>query len=290
MDLTPNPPWVDRILNKHWRELEAKVGAAMMPVGEVPSGKRKATYKEYGCGHYGCVMPTRTDDVVCKVTSDVSERDFVRTCMEQGWEWPEGIVQYHAMAVLDDSHLKRPVAVLWRQEANNLGLSLHAWRGMSYDETGKLKMARMLLAFRDVAGALRERHKRRPEWTTAAIDGSSTWPAQGYWSFDWRDLELVAVRGDTSALESRIRNAGSGVRATTVLLQGLLLIVEWMRNDSQWSQPIGDALGFYLSKGICLADVHIANVGMIISREGSGTHLAIVDPGHAVFLGAPLEW
>ena len=312
MDFTPNPPWVDRVLTKHWRELEAKVGAGMMPalesggrylprsMGGRPSGK--PSFKEFGCGHYGCVFPTMdtwrnhlagVDDpgVVCKVTSDESEQWFVRTCMEQKWEWPAGMVEYLSLAILDDSHLKRPVAVLWRREADRVGkLKSYAFRDDGYDARQEVRLWRMLDLFKEAAGRVREKSKERPEWVKAAAQNHSRWPNMGDWPVTWEHMESMAT-GNSQArpLVSKIVGWRKAAQAVEAQLQTCVMVAQWMENESAVSSYIGQAFAFYMSKGILLADVHAGNVGLVKPEDFTSPVWTIVDPGHVVVLGSPVE-
>ena len=151
--LRTNPPWSDKILTKHWAALEARVGAAWMPVAvaehkglaavrrrlpyaqdaeramleerisKLERRKKNLGFREYGCGHYGCVMPTATPGLVIKVTTDATEAAFVAAYLSMPpRERPAGIVPYHRIiAIRSESHMKRPVFVLWRDEAQHVG-------------------------------------------------------------------------------------------------------------------------------------------------------------------------
>jgi len=61
-----NPPWTNRLLEKYWHVIKNKVGNKWMPdtgKGITPKRKRKIQAVEYGCGHYGCVGPTKDPGV-----------------------------------------------------------------------------------------------------------------------------------------------------------------------------------------------------------------------------------
>ena len=72
-----------------------------------------------GCGNYGCVYPTESDDVVLKITSDSDESRFVIASMSLK-EWPEGLVQYYQIVFLSGDY-KFPIFGLWRENALDVG-------------------------------------------------------------------------------------------------------------------------------------------------------------------------
>lgn len=129
-------PWVDRAMNIEWAKVQKEVPLSWMPTAEAVN-KQGFVLEEYGCGYYGCVMPTGEDGLVLKITTDFSEASFAQTAIDLG-EWPLGIVRYHAVLQLpdvlayrqeDDSTvrirktptpprgLRNRVYLLWREEA-----------------------------------------------------------------------------------------------------------------------------------------------------------------------------
>lgn len=80
-----------------------------------------------GCGCYGCVYKTKSKNVVLKVTTDLRETKFVIAAMNLG-EWPEGLVQYYQIIVLDSTVIKDrdQICALWREKAFFVGkISVH---------------------------------------------------------------------------------------------------------------------------------------------------------------------
>jgi hypothetical protein len=297
MDFEPNPPWVDRVLYKHWHELEAKVGEDMMPSfgKEARGGKRpartKAGYTEYGCGHYGCVLATNAEDIVCKATSDASEIRLVTTLLEKGIPAPEGMVKYHAIAVVDEKHRGRPVAVIWRQEAFDVG-NILAW-GNKTARPHEWKDTKMTLRFTQilssVAGIVRGsliaskapekviEQLKRPrlmesmfEFATSVVD----WGDDA--SIDWYP---IVAKIDRLTPKTRVPAAVSVYKMALVM----------MENDNAISAWIANAFRELLTHGILLADVHINNIGRSFPHTDeyakATLHWVITDPGHAVFLG-----
>jgi len=80
----------------------------------------------FGCGAFGCVLPTGDDNVVLKLTHDKSEAQFAQVAVNMsamGLFQPSGVVRYYAAAAL--TGLGRPGAgdlyLLWREVAVDVG-------------------------------------------------------------------------------------------------------------------------------------------------------------------------
>ncbi|NBT36499.1 MAG: hypothetical protein EBT03_13360, partial [Betaproteobacteria bacterium] len=106
MDLAaylPNAkPWIEKALNNNWQALSSVVPPEMMPSQERLLKSGRMTFaKEYGCGVYGCVLPTGKKDVVFKMTTDATEASFVAAMMTMRG-LPEGLVRYHAVVELPE--------------------------------------------------------------------------------------------------------------------------------------------------------------------------------------------
>jgi len=78
-----------------------------MPVTASVTKRGRRTFKEFGCGHYGCVFPTTVDNMVFKLTSDASEAAFVATALKLP-DWPDGMIRYHRIVELSgEKHRRR---------------------------------------------------------------------------------------------------------------------------------------------------------------------------------------
>jgi hypothetical protein len=289
MNLQPNPPWIDKVLHANWAELERRVGTAMMPIHATSGPPRKTDpgYTEYGCGHYGCVFATGTKNVVCKVTSDESEIRFVNYCIDNKITFPEGIVTYYAIAKVSDKHWKRPVSVLWRQEAWDVGeLTTSKLRGRHIDwkEQEEIDTHRLTASISTCGATVRESLGRKP----AAILSS-------FKSHDQMDRarniagEFELTAPDPMMLDTMLQNLPGPERRAQVAISLYHLLSEILENDSATGYRIGQAFSYFFDHGILLADVHRNNIGKILPRsedEGSDLYWAITDPGHAVFVGS----
>jgi hypothetical protein len=229
----------------------------------------KVTVEEFGCGHYGCVMPTDDPEVVCKITSDAAEAVFVAAALSLG-SFPEGIVKYFGVFELPGEHRKRKTFILWREAATSVGLRTDS----DYDTYATNNLRRFLYLFKNCASAARDSLKNAND--VAAMLASAK--AQSDWAWEQsRKIDLNRDEG-ASAIDSflsYIRGAGRVAFALTMCD----VIAETMEN-TDGCELVGDALRHYLTEGILLADVHGGNVGKVKRTSG----YIITDPGHAVGL------
>lgn len=293
-------PWVDRAANAVWsRIVAASPKPAWVPrhavIASAKSGRERISVEEFGCGHYGCVMPTSDDAVVCKITSDATEAVFVAAALGLGFgEETEGIVRYFAVYALPGEHRGRKTFVLWRESATEVGLPTQMRREVRRDlivaPGGVMKyvdrhveaegvfsdyeirrvenLQRYLGLFKDFAAAARDSLKRSDRASDfAAVRGYEDWA----WDYvSNRDVEVVGAR-----MLAHL----TGARRIAVALRACDVIAELMQN-TDGSDLIGSALRYYLGQGILLADVHANNVGKVERTSG----WVITDPGHAVGL------
>jgi hypothetical protein len=124
IELNPknNPAWVTSLLAKHFEFLEGKVPAKWLPKltkTKAKRGKLTAAMKEYGCGVYGCVLPTLDPKVVLKITTDDTEAQFADKLAND--LTAQVTVVYHLIAGLPEKHKGRNTYLLWRDSADRVG-------------------------------------------------------------------------------------------------------------------------------------------------------------------------
>jgi hypothetical protein len=267
-------PWVDRTANAVWSRIVAASPRPEWVPRHTTKRGGKISVEEFGCGHYGCVMPTSDDAVVCKITSDATEAAFVTAALSLGFgEETEGIVRYYAVYELPNRHRGRPVFVLWRESATEVGLPYGF--GDSYEERRIANLSRYLGSFKECAAAARDTLKRSDDpWALLA-------EAKRHEEWAWRrgaEFNLDTVTGVVGI--RRTLPTYRGAMRVALALRLCDVIAELMQN-TDGSDLIGSALRYYLEQGLLLADVHANNVGKIERTSG----WVITDPGHAV----PLE-
>ncbi len=235
----PNPPCADKILELNMPALEASVGPEMLPLRSyVDPG-----WKEFGCGGFGCVYRTRTPGVVFKLTTDASEAAFVTACMQKHLRWHPAMVRYHGVCRLEGKVKEQLVLGsepfgLWREEAFGI------------DAVGKAPNP--LYAFRDSA--------------TAACN------------YVLASKNMKALLAGAAILK---RDPGAEVPRDVTQFHYWVdrceRLAEELRQDPSGWATIGDALSYYMSHDMLLADVHAKNVAFV--RRGAEDALAIIDPG-----------
>ena len=122
-----NPAWVTKILSKHFVDLEEQVPPKWLPKltrTSASAGKMTATMKEYGCGAYGCVLPTLDPGVVLKLTTDLTEAQFAHD-LAATLSRPV-VVKYHLTRALPDKYKGRDAFLLWRDSADMVGKVIEA--------------------------------------------------------------------------------------------------------------------------------------------------------------------
>ena len=277
-------PWVDRSLKTVW---ERVVAAAPKPewVPRLLAG-RKFSLEEYGCGKYGCVFPTSDPDVVAKLTSDPTEAFFVGAALSIG-DWPEGIVRYHAIyRIPGDEHRGRPVFVLWREEASEVGkVAERTFWGSPrelppnelYEFQAKARLGRNLANFLQDAAIVRDTLKRAADPFAMVEEARAPRYSEWAWRYvadAWESARPIAVA------------TFRGAQKVALLLTRLERLATEMENE-YLSDQIGSAFSFYLQNDLLLADVHTGNIGLVEGRVGKSP--VITDPGHAVPLSRRWE-
>jgi hypothetical protein len=280
-----NPPWVDRVLKDNWDAMEAVVGAQMMPTTYAPRAGSKQTsrYEELGTGHYGAVFDTRRPEVALKVTSDPAEARFILAALSLK-EWPDGIVHYIDLMRLPVNFRRRPVYAIWREKAYSTGVILpEAVQKPNdpYFRTAKNELGALLYTFLVFAAQVRRRSLR----IQGFYDEIKQAESMDVWDEAMRRFDQmfsIYKRGfDRRAFDDTPRMPYRGTMRTAVALSVCQMTAEYMEN-TYGGVELGRALGYYLDKGILLADVHTFNVGQV--RRGEHSYTVITDPGHAVFL------
>lgn len=162
MNFVENPAWVNAVIGRVYATIEAKVDPKWLPLlgdGKPTRGGFTVKPKEYGCGAYGCVLPTHDNDVVLKVTTDTTESEFAvelnQTLVERM------TVDYLFAMKLTDKHHGRPIHLLWREAAANVGAFSKQYDGARLESavTKQHRAAqRAFIAVTDGADAVTVRH------------------------------------------------------------------------------------------------------------------------------------
>lgn len=271
-DLIPNPPWADRVLERNWEALRAFVGDDLLPVEQQTDTSTREWRELASCGHYGCVYSTHTPGVVFKLTSDLTEAEFVAYAMKLG-EWPAGMVRYHQIAALGvwpSARGKDPkdheLFALWREEAFDIGAALRR------SEAGKTPpQEEELLDWID-----KYLHLARPvwEWIVRENDASKAFVRQVDKRRAWAEETVQRAKTFAGAMGVAREEADK-----TAMHIAVCRAMAKIMGQLDYGATVGDAFSFYLDRGVIFADVHANNIGTV--RRGANEILAITDPGRA---------
>jgi hypothetical protein len=298
LDALDATPWVQRTLHTVWDRVAAQVPESWMPRAEPRGRRRKDVFEEFGCGHYGCVMPTNEPDLVCKLTSDITEARFIARAMTLPPH--DGIVEYKGLYALRGEERsagwghKRPMFILWRTEAFNVGLLtsfFFAFGRVQMDNVLKTfvkddyaartlrQMLSLLKHFQNEAHVVRKYVGIRLQSLAQGVSVGSSTNQSDFLRRVWESYER-------SSYNYVLTETGKEVFGAPKHIKGLARVGIAMSNCRAIAQEVentpilnyvGEALGHYLDEGLLLADVHQNNIGV-----SSDNALIVTDPGHAV--------
>lgn len=261
-----NPPWVDRFLVNNWESIERRVGADWMP-SPAPFVGKKAKFAEFGCGHYGCVLPSRQAGHVFKVTTDITEAALVSALLTiPENDRSQGIVSYDWIYQTDALHSKKPVFVLSREEAEDVG----GWMDGRYftsqrSETYAFRRAsERVTNFKKYANEVRNRVLRSADRASFLRSMRNLGPVI-------EDEVSWADAADGFEVHGRL----TGAHAAAFYLRAADIVSQEMAQEDK-GYLVGDALHSLIDEGLLLADVHLMNIGHV--ERG----WVITDPGHMV--------
>lgn len=235
-------------------------------------------FTEYGAGHYGAVYPTQTPGVVCKITTDPSEAQFVVNAISLG-KWPRGIVKYYAIfRFRGKSHKRRPMYIIWRDEVQPPTLA----NAEEKHDTGML--VKLLHVAKGIGAEIRHTIQRHSS-SGYALSHIHKRIATALSIADDKDVPEY-LQADFQWLEAPSRTEG-WIRTLNhqrpklehklaALFYAFTCVCSNMHHTYHWLP--GQALDFYKEQGMILADVHANNV----MREISDEDWIISDPGHMI--------
>jgi hypothetical protein len=264
-----NPAWLDETLTVSWAQLEERLPPI---VTLMKTGRVKA--KPFGCGVWGCVMPTTHAGIVLKITNDPSEAKFVSMLLKDDEKQYPGLTRYYDLVRLPVRYQGRTVYAIWREEAWDVGevIPEQITKGLAprtRDERELDLFSDRLLNFQYFAEKFIGLKKRTPHaWRVvdqahrrAQEAAKLVWIAEG-------EVLFRQARGDT-ALRMAIQ------------LQVCRIYAELIAHGPR-GQLVGRALADFMHDGLLLGDVHLGNIGHA-HRAGMNV-IVITDPGVTVAL------
>lgn len=254
-------PWVEALLPTIIDEIEANVAPNYLPKWNYAEDK----YQQYGCGYYGCVLPTHTKGVVLKLTTDPTEVLFVTNALLGDQDITRGMVRYHAIRqVLGGWHREHFVYAIWREE-------ITPWVGTAA-ATKKLDalydpLSQIYSCYRNTGTPfywMRLLH-RAAELEDEARAQMRRAPGHGRYTLPWVQF-TVHDTADEYALK----------------VAKLLVYLDQELRALPETPAFFDAMRAYYEHGWLFADVRADNVGQRWATSERPAELVIADPGHAV--------
>jgi len=241
--------WVDTVIRRYGPSLEKLVGPTWMPQrAPAQSRKRAPRFRKYGCGCFGCALPTEDPEVALKVTTDGSEAVFAAAAIRIG-SFPRGIVRIYqvagAVAVnmaslyktsrLDDAYF------LWRE---NLAVACKP------GDFTPAQIARLERVFRPIA-ALYDAWSPVEDRPDVSIRTHESW-ARAQPDPDSLSQTLAL---DTTDPDDPLKRAS---------LEYLMLLrdLEPLTQDPLWG-AVAEAVLFYARLGLLLYDIDVENTGYL---------------------------
>jgi hypothetical protein len=289
-----NPPWSDRAVKESWEAIEAALAANGIPEEWMPRGD----LVELGCGHYGCVYPTSDPKIVFKVTTDLTEANFVANYLKLRDNGVQslGVVQYYEIFGLPQRRFGRNMFVLWREEVPNVGcldvggiieVRFHKKYDTGYGDSYELRewnsFKNHLMHFKEKAHMAKRIADRR----------AGSIPEDVYWA--WMKDQIDHMWSTNDWTESQVMEAkreGSRNPYKFALFAQESVYFAQQMGSEYYGVNVGQALETYLEAGLFLADVHCGNIGLPNEEETDGrqTYAPIItDPGHAILMNPELS-
>lgn len=280
-----NPPWTTRAIAKEWDRLEEVVGASLMPeiskVRPQKGDKLTVTLDALGCGAYGCVLPTNDPTVVMKVTTDSSEATFATEILPgKSATARAGFVTYVDALPLESEHKKRPMTVLWRQAADDVG-KLADPKGIAQrlgmGKKGRAHLTHLIDHSWNAAQVALRILFDADDGAGEVIDLAETLPVALSTYDQHKDLDGPEVQD--------LLRTGHDDHDVAASLDYFREVNEAMRGTDL--ERVGLALNALLDEGVFVGDVHAGNLGRAPDADGVPWWV-ITDPGNVIML--PRGW
>ena len=287
-----NIEWYDAILKKRRGALERLVGAARMPLLE-PDG---VSHVIFGCGTFGCAMPTGEGGVVFKLTNDWSEAAYAAAALAGPAAHP-GIVRYHCAVELRDRHNGQPTYALWREEVRGVG-------SVTLGRVGEKTRTRPPTSAEDASAIGSRIMQSLRAWAyVGKAAAEDVLRSRGSWD-ELADVLDTALKSQLSANElldvtdgavgwfqacefvlKHMRERGASGSRSLLLgsVSAVRSLAQALRAVRRF-ELVGAAIEDLLPVGFMLSDVKTDNLGF--ARRDGRWRIVISDPGFAAFLRA----
>lgn len=263
-------PWVEELLPSILEAIGDYVNPAYAPKWD----RKRQAHAQYGCGYYGCVMPTETDGVVLKLTTDLLEAQFVTNVLLGDQDITRGLVRYHAIREVQDlwPHPGRNqdvnVWAIWREEVMPWN-----WGTRAMEVSLRAPLERIREPSRDIVNAYLNAIHR---------DGIASW----FELLGFAAREENRARARMRHVPNRDRYMAPWVQFTVDMPDrdrafGLAQLLVYLDQELRAlpKRPLFyDAMRTYYEHGWIFADVRGDNLGF----RPATAEMVIADPGLAV--------
>jgi hypothetical protein len=250
---------------------------ADMPPPRPAEIREEYVYKAYGCGYFGCVVPTEDEGVVLKITTDPHEAVVAALLLhweEEANSVASGIVQYHHAAFLPPLEgdrrrvlrvgQLRTIPALRRVSDPTEEFIYFLWRNEAFAIGGVQGSDLAYLRLEDARKAARALLPLTVRERSAALN----------YVLDIHDAVFEA-EGEYAAEDRLVEDGVPGADSLVEYRWNLNAITE-ERKPLRW---IAQAMLDLLDYGLVLGDVHGENIGVDVSQTP-----IITDPGVGILM------
>jgi hypothetical protein len=224
-------------------------------------------------------------------------------------------VKYYGIFAVEAKHRGRPVFVLWRESAENVGNVERVFcaysLGLRAQEPNDEYLCRQyrifqnyLMSWQRICGLAREVYlKKRIQLSSEGVVGDEFWSwidAQlqsldlaRVWEFGDQLWEKYREHPGTFGMHRYLQDRLSRhLNKFAILVHIAERIAQEMTNENVAYQ-VGRTFGEYLEAGILMADVHTGNLGFVAERPDDNDFApsmpVVTDPGHVLILKRELS-
>lgn len=125
---------VERVINAAFPQLYDLIEEKYLPVERPNPRGRVRHFENFGCGLFGCVLPTSAPGVVFKITADPSEIVYIEEVYTDKERFtagpPEGVTKFLFYLPFPENitYQRQPVYAVWREEVQRPGGLADDWK------------------------------------------------------------------------------------------------------------------------------------------------------------------
>lgn len=284
---------VERVINQAFPQLYDMVEERYLPREKPTPRGRVRRFDHYGCGVYGCVLPTGDPNLVFKITTDISEVVYLEQAHNKErlpHGPPEGVVKFPFYLPFPEgvTYRRQPVYALWREAVDRPGGLADDYASDSLTDGEYLATMRLT----DVKDALTrlwsmcvympEKYKAR-FWYSVEQFRSAVIPTVDNWDL----TEPLSMKNTMDAFMKNVQEMEITYSAA-FLLEFARRSIDVGYRESQDLKFVKQALWYLANNDLYICDAHLGNMGLA-HRRGS-EHWVISDVGQTLDWRNPGLW